>query len=206
MRKKVCVVCLLGAILMGCASVELEERSFPLMAAVGFEDKKVSYVLGFARLEAADGQATISNEISVQPTKERTFLESKQAYESHLNKITDYNHLKVLVLEEDLLEEPRVYNEMVESLAKEEVFPRNTYVCVIDDIEDLMEIEKVLPQDLGTYLEEYLVHSKPKDERMPTLGDLIDERENKELVLYLPYLETEETYVVGEGFYPVGLK
>ena len=193
----------LSMFLMGCASVELEERSFPLVVAVGYEDRKVSYVLGFTSIEGADGKTPVSSEIPIKKTREETFLESKQAYESHLNKFVDYNHLKVLVLEEEVLKESNIYNEMLDVLAKGDTFPRNTYVCVVDDVEDLMEMEKALPQDLGTYLEEYLTHHEAKDGHRITLGDLIDEKENKLLALYLPYLEVEDTFVVWDGYYVV---
>lgn len=189
---------------IGCASVELEERSFPLVAAVGYEDGKISYVLGFSRVDGSVENASTSSEIKVKQTYGASFLESKEDYEGDLNKLVDYNHLKVLVLEEDLLEVPKLYNEMLEVLTMTEEFPRNTYVCVVDDIEDLMEMEKTLPQDLGTYLEEYLMHHEKKNEHMVSLGDLLDEKENKELVLFLPYVEAEETFVKWHGYYVIG--
>ena len=37
-----------------------------------------------------------------------------------------------------------------------------------------------------------------------TKGDLIDEKANQELVLYMPYLGVEENYVTWEGYYAIG--
>lgn len=190
--------------LVGCASTELEERCFPLMVGVGYEDGEVSYVLGFPREGNSGGKDTSISEIKVPEVSEKNFEKSKSVYEGHLNKMTDYNHLKVLVLEEDLMEQPEAYDKMLSYLAKTEEFPRNTYVCAVDDLEDLMEIEEKLPQELGTYLEEYLNHHEEKKEYMLTLGDLLDEKENQTLVLYIPYLEVEDDYVEWGGYYAIG--
>lgn len=187
-----------------CAATELEERCFPVMVVVGFEDGKVSYGAGFPRVGSSGGEESQINEIQVPIVKRDTFEESKTKYESHLNKVADYNHLKVFVLEDELMQQQSAYNEMLKVLAASEEFPRNTYVCAVEDIEDLMEIDENLPQELGTYLEEYLNNHEERKENLLTLGDLIDEKENKEMVLYMPYLDVEETYVEWGGYYAVG--
>ena len=89
---------------------------------------------------------------------------------------------------------------MLAYLAKTERFPRNTYVCVVNDIEDLFELEEHISQDLGTYLEEYITKHEEEKSHILTLGDLLDERENQTLILYLPYLEVEENYVEWDGY------
>lgn len=190
--------------LTGCGATELEESCFPLMVAVGYEEAKVSYALGFPRVGSSGEKEPQINEIQVPQVLTKSFKESKETYESHLNKIVDYNHLKVIVLEEDFVEQQECYDAMLEELSKEEEFPRNTYVCVVEDVEDLMEIDKNLPQELGTYLEEYLNHHEDKKDHLLTLGNLMDEKENKEMILYVPYLETEDNYVEWGGYYAMG--
>ena len=132
------------------------------------------------------------------------FEESKTSYESRLNQVQDYNHLKVLVLEDDFLESKTQYSQMIELLANSQDFPRNTYVCIVDDAEDLLEIEKDLPQDLGSYLESYLQNHKNNNGYMVTLGDLIDEKENEKLIMYLPHLDVGDSYVEWDGYFPMG--
>ena len=180
-------------ILTGCSTTELEERCFPMMVSVGYEDGKVIYGVGFPK-EDELGKSTVKTAMAP------LFSESKHSYENRLNRDADYNHLKVLVIEEDLLEEKTVYEDMLEYMAQTEDFPRNTYVCVIDEVEDLYELEKTLSQDLGTYLEEYLKKQEENKDRLLTLGDLMDEKENQAMVLYLPYLEVEENFVEWKGY------
>lgn len=160
-------------LLTGCSTTELEERSFPMLVAVEVDDGKVKYRDAFPK-EDDTGK-----------------LGAKEK---------DYNHLKVLVLDEDLLEQQVRYDTVLEELAANETFPRNTYVCVMDDIKDLFEMEKVISQDLGTYLEEYLKSHEEDKGTLLTLGDLLDEKENQELILYFPYLDVEENVLVWKGY------
>lgn len=169
-----------GAILMivlclltGCSTTELEERSFPMLLAVEFEDGKVTYKDAFPK----------EDEMGRLGAKEK-----------------DYNHLKVLVLEEDLLENESAYEATIFDLARAERFPRNTYVCVLDDIDDLFHLEKVISQDLGSYVEEYLKLHEEKKDRLLTLGDLIDEQANQTLIVYLPCLDIEENMLIWKGY------
>ena len=201
--KKFIFLIMSSLLLAGCSATELEERCFPQIAVVGYDDNRVVYCTGFPRVGSLGEEPQI-NEIRVAPVKGASFAESRQKYESHLNKTADYNHLKVLVLEEDFLEKQSAYEEMLDVLLQTEDFPRNTYVCAVDDIEDLLEIEKNLPQDLGTYLEEYLNHHEEKKDKLLTLGDLIDEKANGEMILYMPYLDVEDNYVTWGGYYAIG--
>ena len=178
MREKVqnvlwILIGVLGLLLVGCSTTELEERSFPMLVAISYDDGRVTYKDAFPKEDTTGALGA----------KER-----------------DYNHLKVVVLEEDLLENLDIYNEVLAELAETEKFPRNTYVCTVDDVEDLFELEKNISQDLGTYLEEYIKSHEEKKNRLLTLGDLLDERENQTFVLYLPYLDVEENVLVWNGY------
>lgn len=171
--KKLSWLFLVVFLMTGCSTTELEERSFPMLVAVAYENGTIQYKEAYPK-EDSMGK-----------------LGAKEK---------DYNHLKVLVLEEDLLEYPNAYEEIISEMAKEEVFPRNTYVCVMDDVDDLFEMEKNISQDLGSYLEDYLKLHEAKKDRLLTLGDLIDEQANQMFVLYLPYLEVDEGALVWKGY------
>lgn len=177
--------------LIACSTTELEERCFPMLVAVGYEDGKVTYGAAFSKEDVTKNAFL---------TEETDFEESKSKYEKRLNKDADYNHLKILVLESDLLETPAAYGAMLDYLAQTEDFPRNTYVCAVEDVDEMFELEKNISQDLGTYLEEYLKQQEDKKDRLLTLGDLLDERANQSFVLYMPYFEVEENFVEWKGY------
>jgi len=143
MKKKIIVVLMISCMLCisGCGTTELEERCFPQLVTVGYEDDKVTYYAGFPKVEGADGKSATSSEIQVSTVTGASFEDSRKKFEQHLNKLADYNHLKVLVLEEDFMEEKAAYDGMLEYLAGQEDYPRNTYVCAVDDAEDLLEID-----------------------------------------------------------------
>lgn len=204
-RAKLVVLLFLSVFMTACAATELEERCFPILAMAGYRDGKVTYGVGFPRVGSSGVKEVQVSEIQVPTVRTKSFEKSKSEYESHLNKVADYNHLKVIVLEKSLIEQTKSYEEMLGHLAKTEEFPRNTYVCVVEDIERLKTLEKTLPQELGSYLEEYLNHHESKKGRILTLGDLMDEKENHIMILYLPYLKVEDTYVSWGGYYTLGL-
>lgn len=196
------ILCILSVsfILTGCSETELEERCFPMLAAAGYEDNQVTFGAAFPRTGSSGDSTSSIAEIKVPMVSKNTFEKSKKEYESHLNKLADYNHLKVFVMDEDLLQDTESYNKMLDYLAETEDFPRNTYVCVVDDVEELFEIEDKLPHDLGTYLEEYISKHEEAKSHILTLGDLLDEKENQTMILYMPYLEVEENYVEWGGY------
>ena len=167
------VIIPLLVLLTGCNTTELEERSFPMLVAVELEEGKTRYREAFPK-EDDTGK-----------------LGAKQK---------DYNHLKVLVLEEDFVEHKAAYEAMLLEQVEKEIFPRNTYVCIMDDIEDLFEMEKNISQDLGTYLEEYLKVHEEKKNRLLTLGDLIDAQANQTMILYFPYMDVEDNILIWKGY------
>jgi hypothetical protein len=87
---------------------------------------------------------------------------------------------------------------LLDEIAGKEEYPRNTYVCVTEEIEDLLEIQAELPQDMGSYLEEFLKNNRAKT---VTLGDLLDEKANRKRNLKLPYISPQDTYVRWDGYY-----
>jgi stage II sporulation protein R len=158
----------LAAGLGGCTSVELEQKQFPLLAAV-----------------RAEGD---SYEILYEPAAEQ--------------KVLDYNHLKVMVFDEAFLEDAAAYEELLSTLQCEDTYPRNVYVCVTADAGRLMEQQDVMEEELGDYLEELLENHAPESvQSLPTIGGLMDEKENRRKTLYLPYLVTDGTAVEWDGFY-----
>ena len=192
--------------LVGCGATELESRCFPLMVAVDFDEEtnQVLFYESFPNTQDENKTGLSTNEIQVPIKDGGTFLESKESFEKDLNKKADYNHLKVMVIGKDMIENEDAYHEMLSALSESEEFPRNTYICVTEEIEDIIKLRDKLPQELGSYLEEYLENHEEKKDRLLSLGDLLDEDKNKELILYAPYLEAEKTYVEWGGYYGIG--
>lgn len=176
--------------LMGCQATDLENRCFPMMVAVDYDKERgqVLFYESFPEGQTKENGTDSLNEVSI-PIEEGTdFRSVKKSYEDSLSKVVDYNHLKVIVFGKAFLEEKELAEDMLKELRRTEEFPRNTYVCVTDRVEDLLEVKEVLPQEIGTFLEEYLENHEEKNKGLLSLGDLMDEVENQELRLSVPNL------------------
>ena len=72
--------------------------------------------------------------------------------------------------------------DLVDYLRQESEFPRNTYICVAKDVEEVLELGESLSTDMGTYMEE-MIEKKAKEEDITwfTVGKLMDEQVNHTL-------------------------
>ena len=198
--KKICAAALLlgcAVQLAGCRTTELEDRSFPMLAAVALDESKqqVGFTYVFPILRAEPDAADEAGDDPAAMEYAGNFAQAWEKYEDSLNKIADYNHLKVLLMSRSFLEDKEQYEAMLTLLQEKEIFPRNTY-----QLEDVLKAEKNLKEDLGTYIEELLEnHEFGRETRLPTLGDLMDEKENKRRTWNLPYLSVKEDTILWEG-------
>lgn len=208
MKRRIGIVLALAAgLLCGCNANELENRCFPMLSIVDYEpgEEKVSFCYTFPTPRREEDQGTATGELDASFSYGETFEKAWEFYEKKLNKEADYNHLKVLVIGREFLENENLCSGMIDFLQEKETFPRNAYVCVMDEPEELLEVEESLSDDAGTYLEDFLKKNHTsQNEKLVTLGKMMDEQENRRLKLHLPYLMIEEGSVVWEENYILG--
>lgn len=105
------------------------------------------------------------------------------------NKKVDYNHLKVIIIEREYLEQADKMSELLTLLKQEKSVPLNAYVVTTNDADALEQSEEKLDKPLGNYVEELLEHSDEiKKETYPTIGMLYQEKENRMETLFIPCL------------------
>ena len=202
-------------LLTGCNSTELEDRCFPMLAAVDYEKEteKVVFVYMFPRAGIKSEEGQNAAQIDVAPVEAQTFTEARAEFEREVSKKPDPNHLKVVLLGEALIENYGQYERMLEELQQDESFPRNTYVCITADVKGVLEQDEQRSMDIGSYLEELIEnHDRKENRKLPTIGNLIDEKDNRRRTLEIPYIEVENDtilwqteYVMAQGM-PVGVK
>lgn len=184
-------------ILAACTATELEDRCFPMMAAVDYKDGQVDFAYGFPALSQKDSTDLDAANVNVSMTAGGNFAESVRRYNQELNRLADCNHMKVLVFSTSFMGEKEQYDKMLSYLSKSEMFPRNTYVCVTDDIEALFDVEESLSDDLGSYLESFLQKQEKEEEvKLLHLGKVLDEQVNRLENLQAPYLAVENDTIV----------
>lgn len=164
----VIVVLTIGLMLTGCSAVELEERCFPTLAAVD--------------IVAVDTDETTDKEVvefyynmdkSYEPEYADDIKTAVDSFEERLSQKADTNHLKVILIGKTLRNDKAAYSDFMEYCKTSKKFPRNTYVCIADDINDIFD-------NMGDYYEQKMNKENHEDgEPIITLGTLLDDYTNE---------------------------
>lgn len=189
----VIVVLTIGLMLTGCSAVELEERCFPTLAAVDvvavdtdeITDKEVT------GKEVTDYKAYVSHrdvsanensgyiefyynmDKSYEPEYADDIKTAVDSFENRLSQKADTNHLKVILIGKTLRKDKAAYSDFMEYCKTSKKFPRNTYVCIADDINDIFD-------NMGDYYEQKMNKENHEDgEPIITLGTLLDDYTNE---------------------------
>lgn len=146
---------------------------------------------GCHTLEVEDREFPLAVAVEKREDIEALWLNQEEAG----NKEMDYNHLKVMILSEELMQDGEAMEELLGVLKANPEVPRNTYVVVAERPQEIMELKEEFAEEesVGTYLEELLEgNASMKETAYPTLGKLYQEKENHLETLFLPYLATQD--------------
>lgn len=164
----VIVVLTIGLMLTGCSAVELEERCFPTLAAVD--------IVAVATDETTDKEVVefyYNMDKSYEPEYADDIKTVVDSFEERLSQKADTNHLKVILIGKTLRNDKAAYSDFMEYCKTSKKFPRNTYVCIADDINDIFD-------NMGDYYEQKMNKENHEDgEPIITLGTLLDDYTNE---------------------------
>ena len=164
----VIVVLTIGLMLTGCSAVELEERCFPTLAAVD--------IVAAATDETTDKEVVefyYNMDESYEPEYADDIKTAVDSFEERLSQKADTNHLKVILIGKTLRNNKAAYSDFMEYCKTSKKFPRNTYVCIADDINDIFD-------NMGDYYEQKMNKENHEDgEPIITLGTLLDDYTNE---------------------------
>lgn len=164
----VIVVLTIGLMLTGCSAVELEERCFPTLAAVD--------IVEVATDEITDKEVVefyYNMDKSYEPEYADDIKTAVDSFENRLSQKADTNHLKVILIGKTLRKDKAAYSDFMEYCKTSKKFPRNTYVCIADDINDIFD-------NMGDYYEQKMNKENHEDgEPIITLGTLLDDYTNE---------------------------
>lgn len=189
----VIVVLTIGLMLTGCSAVELEERCFPTLAAVDIVDVDTDEITDkeVTGKEVTDYKEYVSHrddlanensgyiefyynmDKSYEPEYAKDIKTAVDNFEERLSQKADTNHLKVILIGKTLRNDKAAYSDFMEYCKTSKKFPRNTYVCIADDINDIFD-------NMGDYYEQKInKENHEKDEPIITLGTLLDDYTNE---------------------------
>ncbi len=188
-----CLALLAGlAFCCGCSSTELEQRSFPLAVGIDLQEGKESLVVSFDFPDLAQ----ISEKGKTQDTPMALSLEGQdmyhveKSYENNTNRLLDYNHMKAVVLGEDMFGQEDMLRSLLQSWEQREASARNTSLLVGSrSAAEILSLTSETEGSMGKYLEEMLESQKDfKQNKIATMGDLMNQWHNQDELLLLPVL------------------
>lgn len=187
----------------GCGNTELEERNFPLAAAVTLTKENYQMAFGFEQLKDVADEKSEKENTSVLLAEGKDCMELFLHADGENPGEMDYNHLKALILNRSLLENEKQLGAFLGYLEEENLFSRNTLLFVTEDEPDqVMEMDTVLKEPVGTYLNERIASDERfKDSEAVTLGSLFRIWENENENLWIPYINCAEDKMILEKYY-----
>ncbi len=187
----------------GCGNTELEERNFPLAAAVTLTKEDYQMAFGFEQLKNVADEKSEKENTSVLLAEGKDCMELFLHADGENPGEMDYNHLKALILNRSLLEDEKRLGAFLGYLEEENLFSRNTLLFVTEDEPDqVMEMDTVLKEPVGTYLNERIASDERfKDSEAVTLGSLFRIWENENENLWIPYINCAEDKMILEKYY-----
>lgn len=187
----------------GCGNTELEERNYPLAAAVTLTKENYQMAFGFEQLKNVADEKSEKENTSVLLAEGKDCMELFLHADGENPGEMDYNHLKALILNRSLLEDEKRLGAFLGYLEEENLFSRNTLLFVTEDEPDqVMEMDTVLKEPVGTYLNERIASDERfKDSEAVTLGSLFRIWENENENLWIPYINCAEDKMILEKYY-----
>ena len=168
------------------AFIRCKELRFYLMAGVLLVLTGLS---GCASAELEERNFPIEMAVNDMEQFDREWLNTDESG----NRVVDYSHMKVILLDRKFLEDTENMNAFLEILEKKSDVPRNTYLVAAKDAKAILNLQTDMEESVGTYLEDYFEDvSEVKKTAYPTLGMLYQEQKNKMETLCIPYMEEVE--------------
>lgn len=189
-------------LLSGCSTKELENRDFPLAMGVDEDEEQCRISYKFQNLSAIADEKANSVSSTDFYIRDKDFFTGISKYANDTNKVLDYNHMKVLVLSEDFVEDSEALERFLQVCEKENLIARNTLLFLAEDAGEILALDENLDTAIGSYLEE-LVESREdyKLKDSVTLGDLYNDMANQEQLLLIPVLTKEGGLPVIRNYY-----
>ena len=186
----------------GCSVQELENKSFPMVMTLRAEDGDcvLTYkYMDLSRVSEKEKTKQGSDELTVRSSSVRGVI---RRMDEKNGKILDLNHVKVLLLEAEFLEEKDFMQELVEIGNSGVDLPGNMIVFVAEGVDAISNLQEEMDEDLGNYLAEMLEgNPNYEDTSGATFKSLICDWYNGGSSTILPSLGVQDDLPVVEGYY-----
>lgn len=182
--------------LSGCGGVEPEKRDYPLALAWDYQEGNYMVIYGMANLSQMTAQdkggedtppGLVLQGKDLQELKDR-YAESQQYY-------LDLGHVQVVIFGPGILEDPKIYENVVEGMQQNQVLGKNAYVFFADEPAEVMKLSGQKNDTIGEYLTGIYENHMREGQQGFTLEDLYYDWNNEERIGELPKLVVENGQV-----------
>ena len=216
----------------GCASTELEQRSFPLAVGIDLQEEDSEIDAGnfkggaeeepkedVFRREVGNSPdlavsydfpdlAQISEKGKTVDTAMGLSLEGadmyhvEKSYENNTNRVLDYNHMKAVVLGENVFSDTVQLRGILSAWEQREASARNPSLLIgSGSAAEILSLTEETEGSMGTYLEEMLESQKDfKQNKIATVGNLMNQWHNQDELLLIPVLTEQGKRPVITGY------
>ena len=184
------ILCLLN----GCSLKEPEQRMYPL--ALGISQADQGYDISYAcpKLASDDSQKDAATADTIETVTARSLFEAQEFVSEDTDKTLDFNHLKVLVLDIEILQREDKMEKLLGYFMENENMAWNTYVVAMDDdMEKIFDGKLDVGKSLGVYLEDMIQGREDlKTSAAVTVKSLVSQYRNRNEMILIPQLAMEE--------------
>ena len=114
----------------------------------------------------------------------------EKSYENNTNRVLDYNHMKAVVLGENIFSDTVQLRALLMAWEQREASARNTSLLIgSSSAAEILSLTAETEGSMGTYLEEMLESQKDfKQNKIATVGNLMNQWHNQNELLLIPVL------------------
>jgi hypothetical protein len=186
----------------GCSLQELEDKSFPMVIALGAEDGNCTLTYNYmdlSKVSEKEKNQTGSDELQVSSS---TLQGAMSLMNQKTGKSMDLNHAKILLLEQSFLEDASLVEQLIREGNQGAVLSGNLPVLVTEDLEAVTGLQDTMDEDLGSYLEE-LIEGNTAYQKTGcfALKTWISDWYQENTLTLLPRICVEEEQPVLKGYY-----
>ncbi len=180
---------------MGCSTkTEIEDRDFCMAIGIDLADDKFSVSYVFPNLDELTGQSTKDKENLTFETTAESIYEAELKFTYLASKKLDFSHLKVLILGEKVISNEEKIKEILKYIEDNSIYSRNTLVFIApNQASEIIKLDQKIQGSIGNYLNDlYTNNRKGSNTENATLGDLINNINNKDRAMGIPLVVNKE--------------
>lgn len=147
------IAALLALVLVGCAGVEPERRSYPLVMSVDYVQDELQVIYSMANLPQQTGQQKSAGESDLVPVfTGKTMAQVLKSYDSSQEYYLDQGHIQVVILGEKLLQAEQQLQQVLIYLEQEPMIADSIFMFTCKDSKKLLASNGNTVESLGEYL------------------------------------------------------